>query len=63
MATEEKTAQIALRLPIALLDKIERYAESLRRQSPGLSLTRSDAMRMLLTRGLGRDGRKVPAVG
>jgi hypothetical protein len=44
----DDTTQIAIRLPRALLDRIESHVARLRRDSPGISLVRADAIRSLL---------------
>jgi hypothetical protein len=40
--------QVAVRLPKALVDWIDAYAEELNEARPGLKVTRSSAVRMLL---------------
>lgn len=49
------TTQRAIRLPVALLERIERHAERMRRRNPGLSITVADAIRTLLTTALDRE--------
>jgi broad specificity phosphatase PhoE len=48
----EPGEQIAIRLPKELVARIDRHAERLAEQNPGLAFTRSDAIRTLLTRAL-----------
>jgi hypothetical protein len=43
---------MAMRLPQALLKRVEDHAERLRRATPGANLTRADAVRVLLTAAL-----------
>lgn len=44
--------QIVVRLPKALLDRVDAYAERLRDEQPGPAWRRSDVVRMLLAKGL-----------
>jgi hypothetical protein len=46
--TEAKRTQIAVRLPVALVERIQAHAERLQGQIPGFFFTRAQAMRMLL---------------
>lgn len=46
------TQQTAFRLPTLLLERLDRYAERLRLEQPGLTISRADVVRLLLTRGL-----------
>ncbi len=41
-----------IRLPEALRRRLDAYAGRLRREQPGITITRSDVMRLLLERGL-----------
>lgn len=50
--TKDKTTQVAFRLPDALVARLDRHAERLSKQHPGLEFTRVDAVRTLLTRAL-----------
>ncbi|HXX68093.1 MAG TPA: hypothetical protein VEK07_12965 [Polyangiaceae bacterium] len=52
MADETNDKQMVLRLPSALLDRLDAYAERLRHEMPGPSWKRSDVVRMLLARAL-----------
>jgi hypothetical protein len=47
-----ESTQIAVRLPNELLDRITRYAEHLVAKHPGLQISRTDAVRMLITQAL-----------
>ncbi len=47
-----ETQQTAFRLPIDLLNRLDKYAKRLEQASPGLTVTRADVVRMLLSRGL-----------
>lgn len=49
---ETKDEQIVVRLPGSLLERVDAYAERLRREMPGPSWKRSDVVRMLLARAL-----------
>lgn len=49
---DDVNVQTAIRLPTSLIDGVDEYAERLRRRTPGIKITRSDAVRMLLLRGL-----------
>jgi hypothetical protein len=48
----ENTSQVAFRLPLDLLKRIDRHAERMRDLQPGVNVTRTDVVRMLLTRAL-----------
>ncbi|MHB8419123.1 MAG: hypothetical protein ACYDCL_13685 [Myxococcales bacterium] len=50
MTTNEK--QVSFRLPADLVERIDAHAERLTEQSPGMTFTRADVVRMLLTRGM-----------
>lgn len=51
---DEENRPAAFRLPVALLNRIDAYAARLQAASPGLNVSRSDALRMLLTQALDR---------
>jgi hypothetical protein len=40
--------QIAIRLPVPVMDRLEAHARRLRDRNPGVSVTRADAIRALL---------------
>lgn len=46
------TTQIAVRIELAQLARIDAVAEDLSRATPGLTFTRSDAVKVLLAMGL-----------
>ena len=46
------TTQVAFRLPDDLLKRIDKHAERMRDAQPGVNVTRTDVVRMLLTRAL-----------
>jgi metal-responsive CopG/Arc/MetJ family transcriptional regulator len=46
------TKQIGVRLPAALLAELDRYIAERNANEPGLDLTRSDAVRVILARTL-----------
>ena len=53
MGTEpEATQQVAFRLPLSLLARLDQHAERMRGEQKGLSVTRADVVRLLLTRAL-----------
>jgi len=43
---------VGFRLPEALIEQIDAFMLELRRTSPGITISRSDAIRVLLERGL-----------
>ncbi len=49
---ETKDEQMVVRLPGALLARVDAYAERLRREMPGPSWKRSDVVRLLLAKAL-----------
>ncbi len=52
------------RLPTELVERLDAYAERLRAEHPGLSLSRTDAVRELLTFALDqKDGGQKPRRG
>lgn len=55
----EESAVISIRLPAELISLLDQYAETLRTQTPGLNITRTDAARAILTSGLA--GKKLKA--
>jgi len=48
----EESGVISLRLPLDLIKRLDDYAEQLRSSTPGINVTRTDAARAILTRGL-----------
>lgn len=50
------TKQTAFRLPEELVDDLDKYAAQMERENPGMSFSRADAVRVLLTRGLAGAG-------
>lgn len=47
-----ETQQTAFRLPVELLSRLDKHAKRLQVASPGMTITRADVVRMLLTQGL-----------
>ncbi len=45
---EPPSTQVGVRFPTELLSRLERYTERLKRERPGLSVTRADVVRMLV---------------
>lgn len=41
-----------MRLPDSLIERLERYAERMRREQPGFAVSRTDVVRLLLTRAI-----------
>ncbi len=56
MITKDK--QIVVRLPVDLADKIDAYAEKLRREQPGPKWSTSDVVRKVLAEAL--EGNEAP---
>ena len=50
----EETTQLAFRLPASLVARVDAYAKRLNAATPGLDVTRTDAVRALLTQALDR---------
>lgn len=48
----QPTRQTATRLPEGLLARLDDFAGRMTRDSPGMTVTRTDVVRMLLVRGL-----------
>jgi hypothetical protein len=48
----EPTVSVALRLPLSIALRADQYAAQLARETPGLQVTRSDAMRIILAKHL-----------
>lgn len=45
---------IPFRLPVDLITRLDKYAEQMKAEQPGLQVTRADALRVLLTDALDR---------
>jgi hypothetical protein len=52
---ELKDAQIVVRLPQAMLERVDAYAERLRKEQPGPAWRRSDVVRLLVARALDQE--------
>lgn len=52
LTTMQNDAQLVIRLPQDLVDRVDAYSERLRAEQPGPKWTRADVVRMLLTRAL-----------
>lgn len=54
LTTEESVAtqQVGFRLPEDLLERVDEFAERMKENSPGMTVTRADAVRVLLTKAL-----------
>jgi Arc/MetJ-type ribon-helix-helix transcriptional regulator len=52
----EEVRQVAFRLPSTLVNAIDAYVDSTQEKTPGLSVSRSDAVRMLLNKILEKEG-------
>ena len=51
-------AQLVVRLPQELLDRLDAYAERMRTEMPGARFKRAEAVRVLLTRSLDESEQK-----
>ena len=49
---DETTVQAAFRLPVSLIDALDEHVTRMRKRAPGVRVTRSDAARLLLLRGI-----------
>lgn len=58
LTSVDTSKQLAIRLSAEMLEQIDRYAEHMREQSPGLGATRTDAVRVLLAQALANLGKK-----
>ncbi len=52
----EDTIQVGVRLPVSLVARIDAYAQELSEERPGIHVSRTDAIRVLLLRALESDG-------
>lgn len=52
MGDETNDEQMVVRLPCSLLERLDAYAERMRREMPGPAWKRSDVVRLLLARAL-----------
>jgi len=48
----EPGTMVTMRYPKTLLDKIDRFMRDFEKINPGLKISRADAIRILVTRGL-----------
>ena len=48
----EQTTQVAFRFPDPLVKRIDRHAQRMEQATPGVTFSRADAVRSLLTRAL-----------
>ncbi len=51
-------SQLVVRLPAALVGRVDQFAERMRAELPGLRFARAEAVRVLLTRALDQTGAK-----
>ncbi len=49
---QPSSQQIAIRMPSTLLERIDAFAEKLKLRSPGLRITRADAIRVMIENAL-----------
>lgn len=61
MADVTNDEQLVVRLPASLLERLDAYAEKMRRDMPGPSWKRSDVVRLLLAKALDAAEVKKPA--
>lgn len=54
----DTTQQTAFRLPVALVKRLDAHVQKLKKEQPGLDVTRADVVRMLLTRQLDREEKR-----
>jgi predicted transcriptional regulator len=54
---DEPMQMVPLRLPPDLIRRLDRLAERIEKERPGMRVTRSDAARMALLRGLEEEDR------
>ncbi|HEX9048980.1 MAG TPA: hypothetical protein VF841_00440 [Anaeromyxobacter sp.] len=57
MRKRDAKRQQAFRLPESMIGRLDRYAERLRRERPGLEVSRADAVRLLLAAALDQEER------
>jgi hypothetical protein len=50
-------SQLVVRLPAALVGRVDQFAERMRAELPGLRFARAEAVRVLLTRALDQNGK------
>lgn len=55
-AAEGGGHQVGLRVPDGLLRRVDAYLDKLRRELPGLAVSRSDALRILVAKALDAEG-------
>lgn len=53
-----ETQQVAFRLPVSLLKRLDAHVARLRKDVPGMSVSRADAVRVLLSRSLSEEEQK-----
>jgi len=49
----DDSSMVTMRFPKPLLEKIDRFIKTFEKDNPGLKISRADAIRMLVTKGLG----------
>lgn len=49
---QDQGTMVTMRYPKALLEKIDKFMRDFEKVNPGLKISRADAIRMLVTRGL-----------
>jgi len=55
------TRQVAFRLPVELVERLDALAKRMQDESPGLRVTRADVVRLLLTSALNEDDDNGPS--
>ena len=53
-------SQLVVRLPLALVRRVDQFAERMRAELPGTRFARAEAVRVLLTRALDQTARPKP---
>ena len=57
----EEVQQVAFKLPKSLVRDIDAYAEQARKELAGITITRSDAVRLLISKGLEAERNRLDA--
>jgi len=56
MTTRETLEAVGFRLPVSVIERIDAFARQLEAEQPGIRVSRSNAIRTLLERGLADAG-------
>lgn len=55
---EERTQQVAVRLPLSVVERVQNHATRIGRRAPGVRIHRADAFRVLLIEALDQAERR-----